>query len=366
MITDDKVSKTIPQDGEMPFVSVVVPCRNEEDHIGPCLESILASDYPADKLEILVVDGESRDATASIGSQYAQRHANIKLLNNPKRIIPSALNIGIRAAVGDVVMQASAHATYDSRYIPDCINGLAEFDADLVGGVLRTQANGTTTVAKAIAMTYSHPFGAGNARFRIGSSTLRFADAVFAGCFKRDVFRNVGLFNEDMVRSSDIEMNTRLRKSGGRILLIPEASTDYYPSGTLPAFWQHNFHDGLWATYPLKFGAWVLSWRHLVPLAFVATLTVFGALAFFSTAMLWLFLAAAGAYVVASGLSTIQIVWRQRDPKLLAVLPITFAARHVAYGLGSIAGLAWALTSKRFWAGLLAGARSGQIRPGKK
>src|SRR6266480_5849379 len=188
-----------------PLVSVVVPCRNEERYIAACLDSILASDYPRDRLEVLVVDGLSDDRTREILGRYTARHPSIRRLDNPQRITPTALNVGIRAAEGDVVMRMDAHVLYPSTYVSQLVAALEETGADCVGGVIETLPADESATARAIALGLSHPLGVGNSYFRIGSRERRWADAVSFGCYRRDVFNRIGLFDEELLRDQDDE-----------------------------------------------------------------------------------------------------------------------------------------------------------------
>ena len=160
-------------------VSLILPCRNEESHIAACLDSLLASTYPRDDLELIVVDGDSDDRTRDIVARYAERHVCIRLLDNPKRIVPTALNIGIRAATGDVILRADAHALYPPEYVPRLVAALLASGADNVGGCVVTLPSDDSATASAIATALSHPFGVGNSWFRIGRArTPRWVDTV--------------------------------------------------------------------------------------------------------------------------------------------------------------------------------------------
>src|SRR5205085_3945463 len=138
-------------------VSCILPCRNEEAFIGPCLDSFLATAYPPEQLELLVVDGSSNDRTREIVERYSAKHPWIRLLDNPKRIVPTALNIGIKAATGDVIVRLDAHVVYPPDYIPRCGAALASSGAENVGGMVVTLPASDTRVAEAVAVGVSHP-----------------------------------------------------------------------------------------------------------------------------------------------------------------------------------------------------------------
>jgi len=275
----------------MPFVSVIIPCLNEEKYVKKCLDSLIEQDYPKDKIEILIIDGMSDDKTREIIQEYCQKYSFIKLLNNSKKFTPVGLNIGIKEAKGSRIIRMDTHATYEKDYISKCIKYLEEYKADNVGGVIKTLPSDNTLIAKAIAFSLSHPFGVGNAYFRIGSKKTREVDTVFCGCYRKEIFEKIGLFNENLTRSQDIEFNLRLKKSGGKIFLIPDIKSCYYPLADLKSFLKKEFYrSGFWVTYPLRFKTRIFFLRHLVPLIFVSGLIGSGILAIFSPIFLKLFL----------------------------------------------------------------------------
>lgn len=339
------------------IVSIIIPCRNERKFIGGCLDSIIANDYPKDKLEVLVVDGMSEDGSREIVHDYTRRYPFIRLLDNPKRIIPAAFNAGIGHSTGKIIIIMSGHSTYNNNYITTCVKSLAEYGADNVGGVLTTVPGVDTAIAKSIALSLSHPFGAGNSYLRIGSSKPRWADTTGFGCYKREVFDRIGLYNEDLTRSSDMDLNVRLRAAGGKILLNPDIVAHYRADPTLRAFFKHNFVDGLWAVYPLKFGSRTFYWRHLGPLAFVLGLAGSAVASLFFATLWWLFLGIFGAYILVNTTSSLQIAVKERHLGYMATLPLAFVTRHIAYGLGSFYGMIKVLGSSKTWKNRFAIAR---------
>lgn len=330
---------------EYPLVSIIIPCRNEEKFIGKCLDSVIANDYPKDRLEVLVVDGMSEDGTRRVVAGYTQEHPFIRLLNNAKKHATAAFNIGVKCAKGEVIMIMGAHATYDKGYISNSVKFLYEYDADNVGGVCRILPRDNTLIGRSIAAALASPLGSGNAYTKIGSKGPRWVDTVFGGCYKKEVFEKIGLFNEALTRSQDIEFNLRLKKRGGKILLVPEIKWYYYVRSGLKEFSEHNFDDGFWTFYPLKFGSRTFYWRHLVPLVFVLSLLASAVLAAFSSLFLWLFLGILSAYALANMGSSIHIAIKEKSFKYLPTVPLAFVARHIPYGLGGLYGLLKVLVS---------------------
>jgi cellulose synthase/poly-beta-1,6-N-acetylglucosamine synthase-like glycosyltransferase len=335
----------------LPIVSVIIPCRNEERFIGECLDSILANDYPKDRLELLVVDGMSEDGTRALVEEYSRRHAFVRLLDNPKRIPAAAFNRGLAAASGDVVMLMSAHATCPRDYISTCVRYLDEYNATNCGGILKITPGGDTTVAKAIALALSHPFGSGNAYVKTGSKEPRWADTAAFGCYRKEVFEEIGLFNEELGGSSDMDFNVRLRAAGGKILLVPEIVINYYADSDLEAFLKHNFADGVWATYVLKFKSRGFSVRHLVPLAFVLGVIGSGVLSTVLPPFRWLFGGIIGAYALANFAASVHLGIQKRCLSYLWIAPLVFAIRHIAHGLGALVGLVLVPVPGKPWKG---------------
>jgi len=323
----------------LPLVSAVIPCRNEAPFIARCLESVIANDYPKDRLEILVVDGMSEDRTREIVRRYADQHPFVALLDNPRRHATAAFNAGIKRARGDVIMIMGAHAAYDPSYISTAVKALQTYGADNVGGVWRVVPRERTLVGEAIAVAVSSGFGAGDAYTKRGSREPRWVETVFGGCYRRTLFDRIGLFDERLARSQDIEFNLRLRRSGGRILLHPGMRCDYFVRTGWREFWQHNVDDGFWTFYPLRFGRRTFVLRHVVPPAFVSSLLLSAGLAPVAPVFGPPFLAVVGAYAAANLAYSVALAARYRRPGFAAVLPLVFAMRHIGYGLGALAGM---------------------------
>lgn len=339
------------------LISIIIPCRNEEKFIGRCLNSVITQDYPKEKLEVLVIDGMSEDKTKEIIKEYSQKYPFIKLLENPQKFTPFGLNIGIKEAKGKIIIRMDSHASYQLDYVSKCLRYLREYKADNVGGVIKTLPKENTAVAKAIAIALSHPFGAGGSYFRtlggnkvlpsktrhgsyfrLGAEKPRWVDTVFGGCYKREVFEKIGLFSEKLIRSQDIEFNRRLKRAGGKILLVPEIVAFYYPQANLKNFLKHNLSDGTWTTYPLKFGIKIFSLRHLIPLIFVLSLMISAILIFFFPVFWKLFLFILSFYFLVSLYFSIKIAEKEKNFGYLFLMPIIFASRHFGYGFGSFLG----------------------------
>lgn len=338
----------------LPVVSIVIPCRNEEQWIASCLDSIIANDFPKDKLEVLVVDGMSEDGTRAVLDAYACRYPFIKIFSNPNRVTPVAFNIGIRHARGDLIMIMSAHATYALDAIRKCAEYSNQYNADNVGGVWKICPRKNGLLDKGIGLALSHPFGVGGARYRTGTDTEpRWVDTAAYGCYKREVFSKVGLFNERLIRGQDMEFNLRLKKAGGKTLLVPDVVINYYARSDFVSFIKHNFRNGVWAIVPFLYSPIMpVGWRHLAPLIFILGLLGSAVLAMLQPVGMAAFLGLGGAYVAANLAASAHIVLKERDVRCLAVMPVVFASLHLSYGIGSLCGVAKIVSAMagRSWA----------------
>jgi glycosyltransferase involved in cell wall biosynthesis len=317
----------------VPHVTIVVPCRNEERYLVECLDSILACDYPADRLEVLVVDGMSDDGTRAMLGEYAARHPIVRMIDNPRRITPVALNLAIRAARGDVIVRMDAHVVYPKNYVSRLVAALDEFSADNVGAVLKTLPANQTAMGKAIAIGMSHPFGVGTSYFRIGTDQPRWVDTIAFFCIRRATFDRVGMFDEELIRHQDGEFNARLIKAGGRILLIPDVVSYYYARATLRQvgrmFYQYGYFKPLVAK---KLGRF-MTVRQLIPPGFVLGLLATGLAALLWKPAFLLFALVAGSYAAVVLGSAVQTALKEGPAvglALAAVLPVI----HVSYGTG--------------------------------
>jgi glycosyltransferase involved in cell wall biosynthesis len=320
----------------LPFISIIIPCRNEEKYIAGCLDSLIANDYAKEKIELFIIDGQSRDSTISIINSFRDRFQFIHLLDNPKKTFPAAVNIGVKASKGEFVFVAGAHAYYDRDYISKCVTNSIRYNADNTGGIMISKAQNESFSADIITSALSNPFGVGNSTFRTGSDKIIEADTVFGGCYKRDVFDRIGLFNENLISTSDYEFNKRLKRSGGKILLLPDIKVTYFVRSTFKSFLINNFRNGFWSIYPLAFVSYIpVSLRHFVPLVFLLSLSGSFILSFLFPFFSYLLVLILIMYFIVAlffSAKTLRL-------KMILFLPFYFFLLHLSYGLGSLVGL---------------------------
>lgn len=325
-------------ENNLPIVSIIIPCRNEKDFIGRCLDSVVANDYPEDKLEVLIVDGMSEDGTRKIVKEYNRRFLFINLLDNCKKTTSSALNRGIKVAKGEIVMIMGAHSIYKEDYISQCVNHLITGDADNIGGICKILPQNNSLIAESIAYALSSSFGAGNAYYRVGSEETRYVDTVFGGCYKKKIFDVIGCFDEDLLRTQDSELNARLIKNGGKILLVPTIVSCYYARKSLSELLKMNLQYGYSKPLAVKKIGKVYTSRQLVPPVFVASLVISLILSIFSSVCFWLFLFISVSYIIANLVFSLKISLK-RGLKYFFVLPVVFATVHFGWGIGYLKGV---------------------------
>ena len=322
------------------FVSVILPVRREGSAFEDTLRRVLAQDYPRDRMEVLVVDGMSDDETREVVSRLASEDGRLRLLDNPGRIVPTAMNIGIAAARGTLIVRVDGHTRIAGDYVTRCVAALESSGASCVGG--RMDPEGTTRIGRAVAAATSGSFGVGNSHFHY-SREPRFTDSVYLGSWPRRVLVEIGGFDEEMVRDQDDELNYRLRKKGGTVWLDPSILSWYTPRGSLTKLWKQYYQYGLWKIRVFQKHPSMMRLRHFAPSALVGAIAASIVAAVFvkgawiaPVAIVALYF---GAAIVASMLAT-------TGPAERVLMPVVFGVLHAAYGTGFLVGL---LKFFKFW-----------------
>lgn len=328
------------------MLSVICPIYNEEKYIAACIESILIQDYPKSDLEVIFADGMSTDKTREIVAEYASRYPWIRLIDNPDRIVPPALNKAIEVSKGDIIMRLDAHAEYPNNYFSELTEQLKRLDADNVGAVCVTLPMNEGVIAKAIASVLSSKFGMGNSAFRVGAKEISRVDTVPFGCWPRSVFDRIGMFDLDLVRNQDDEFNGRLIKSGGKIYLLPQIEVNYFARDKICKVAKMFYQYGLFK--PLvnkKLGA-PATLRQFIPLLFVLGLVLGLIISLVWPFFIWAYCCGIVLYFL---LALIFSVKSSYNPKQMIVQTWTYFVVHVSYGYGYIVGLWKLLTKKPFY-----------------
>jgi succinoglycan biosynthesis protein ExoA len=326
---------------DLPYISVIVPMRNEAGHIDACIESILAQDYPLERRELIIVDGNSDDASPQILASYGTQ---LRLFQNPRRIVPTAMNIGIRAARGEIIARVDAHTQLATDYLSRGVEALRRTGADNVGGPMISVGGGL--VGDAIAAAMASRFGIG-AYFHFATED-REVDTVYMGMWRRSAFERIGLFDEELVRNQDDELNYRLRKAGGRVCLSMEMRSTYQNRQSLKTLAKQFFQYGIWKIRVLQKHPMQMSLRHFVPPALVAALLSLTLLALVVPRGIFLLGALILSYAAVLAVAGFQI-GRQQGLAIVPVSIVAIATMHLCWGAGFMLGLL------KFWPRWLSG-----------
>ena len=322
------------------IISIIIPCRNEEDHIYSCLNSILNFKLPDNvDVEILVMDGKSTDETRDIVNSLIKLNENLSLYDNIGLIQSTALNEGIRLSKGDYIMRLDAHSYYPTDYLLNCFNISKKYGADNTGGFVISVNLSDKFEALIVQALTTHRFGVGNSDFRT-SFQSRFTDTVPFGFFKKSIFQKIGFFDERLIRCQDYEFNQRIVKNGGAIWLDSKIRVKYFNQTSIIAFYKKQlFKEAPFNPYMWYIAPYTFTLRHAVTGLFSAGVILGGILSYEFTHIKSVYLITILFYFSLSVISSIQQSIRYQSLMLFIVLPISFFSFHFLHGLGIILGI---------------------------
>ena len=318
-----------------PLVSIVIPCRNEEDHIGTALNEILAQDPPRGGFEVIVADGMSNDGTREIVLQKALTDSRIRMIDNQVGFVSNGLNAAIREAKGSIIVRMDAHTSYATDYVYRCVEVMKETSAENVGGPWI--ACGKGKIGKAIAAAFQSPFSCGGARGHDANYSGP-VDTVYLGCWRREIFDRIGWFDEELVRNQDDEFNLRIIRSGGKIWQSVKIRSWYYPRESLRYLFAQYVQYGYWKVRVIQKHRLPGSLRHLIPAGFLLTLMLLPVLSLISPKALWIWFSLLGLYFIVN-FSVSLLTASFTGLTLVRFLPCVFATFHFGYGWGFLRGL---------------------------
>jgi glycosyltransferase involved in cell wall biosynthesis len=322
-----------------PRISIIVPCYNEAGFIKKLLENIIEQDYPRKKSEVYIVDGMSTDGTREIIAGFISEYPFIHFLDNERRYVPFALNKGILASTGEVIVRLDAHSEYPHDYVSRLVTQLYRLNADNVGGAWITLPGDAKVKSLAIATAMASPFGVGNAHYRLTMNEIREVDTVPFGCFRREVFERTGLFDEDLIRNQDDTYNAKLKKNGGKIFLIPDIKIRYYARTSVTSTIKMFYQYGLFKPLGNRKTSRPATLRQLIPPGFVlfTILSLISGL-FYKFALL-AGISVLALYLIIDLIFASSISVKNNRSALLAYLPWLFFLIHISYGIGYLYGM---------------------------
>lgn len=320
---------------DLPFVTIIMPIRNEVAYITRSLRSVLAQCYPSDHLEIIVADGMSTDGSREIVRSLQAKYCNLLMIDNLRKIVPTGINAALVLANGEVIIRVDGHCEIARDYVRRCIEHLRNENVDAVGGPIMTV--GETTIAKAIALAMASQFGVGGSAFRTVRNRSMLTDTIAFPAYRRTIIEQAGPFDEEFVRNQDDEYNYRLRRIGAKILLAADVHSRYYSRSSFQSLWRQYFWYGYWKVRVMQKHPHQMRPRQFVPPAFVAAIiSAIVCSCFFpiGQALLKLII---GVYTLANLVASIATV-RKGGWLYLLFLPFVFATLHLSYGLGFLCG----------------------------
>lgn len=316
-------------------VSVVIPCFNEGRTIFNLLNAISGQTYPSERIEVVIADGLSTDGTRDEINRFRSENPqlNVKLVENPKRIIPAGVNKAIQSSTGSIIVRLDGHSRPRKDYIARCVADLEAGLGDNVGGVWEIKPAIDTLLAKCIALAAAHPLGVGDAHYRLGNHAGP-VDTVPFGSFKRTLYDRIGGFDEKLLANEDYEFNTRIRNQGGIIWLDPEIKTEYLARSNLAELGRQYFRYGYWKFKMLRKYPRTLRWRQAIPPLFVLSIPCL-ALSSFLFPVASLLLAIEILLYLVSLLTTGSIIaMKSRNFGCIIGFPASIATMHIAWGAG--------------------------------
>lgn len=319
----------------MVFVSVIVPCYNEQTTIRLLLDAVYQQSYQRDQMEVIIADGMSTDGTRAEIEAFQAQHPDllVKVVDNTRRIIPAALNRAIEAASGSVIVRLDAHSRPDREYVARSVADLEAGLGDNVGGVWMIKPGAETWVARSIAVAASHPLGVGDALYRFTDKASEVDTAPF-GAFRRDLVERIGFFDETLLTNEDYEFNTRIRLSGGRVWLDPRIRSEYFARKNYGDLAKQYWRYGYWKLRMLRRYPKTLRWRQALPPLFVFSLLGLAILALFWHVALQLLILETGFYLGVLLAASVSLAARHRDPRFLIGVPAAVAVMHLCWGSG--------------------------------
>lgn len=329
-----------PVDGEG-TVSIVIPCFNEEGFIGEVLQN-LKDQYPNERYEIVVVDGMSTDKTRTVINDFvaANQGVAVRVVDNPARNIPSALNLGIAAARGQMIVRMDAHSIPTSNYVRRCVEVLNDSEIAVVGMPWRIRPGADTARARAIALAVAHPFGIGDAKYRMSESTqAQVVDTVPFGAFRKTLWEELGGFNADLLTNEDYDFNYRVRVRGGKVLLDAAGFCHYFARPTFRDLARQYYRYGSWKAQMVKLHPRSIKLRHLVAPLFVASVMTLGFLSLLTPFAFRMLVAILASYTLLSLFCAFGLARKGGELKLIPAISAAFLILHVMWGGGFLLGM---------------------------
>ncbi len=318
-----------------PFVSIIIPCYNEEKTILYLLSAVFAQTYLHAQMELVIADGMSTDKTRELIAKFQKEHSDfsIMVVDNEVKNIPSALNQAIRHARGEIIVRLDAHSMPIPEYVERCVAAHQAGKGENVGGVWEIHPGAETWIAESISFAAAHPLGVGDAMYRLKANAGA-VDTVPFGSFLRTLIDKIGYFDETLLANEDYEFNTRVRESGGVVWLDPSIRSVYFSRSTLRTLAVQYWRYGFWKWRMLKRYPHTLRWRQALPPLFVLSLIILIVLSLWIMPVVYLLIAQIFLYYAVLGLAGLKLAYEKGKLYHIVGLPLAISSMHLAWGSG--------------------------------
>ena len=315
-------------------ISIIIPCRNEENYIASCLESVINSDYPNDLIEVKVVDGMSDDNTREIIQEYSNKYSFIKMIDNVKQKTPYAFNLGIEKSSSDFIMIMGARHIISKNYILYSIDKLNK-DGDLgcIGGaVINSFEN---SISEVISKAMNSSFGVGIGNFRTNIVEEIYVDTIGTPVYRKKIFDELGLFDERLTRNQDDEFNYRVTQAGYKIMSSGNISVKYFVRASFRKLFNQYYQYGYWKVFVNKKHKTITTLRQLAPCGFVSYLLLLLISLIFLKEYLYITAIPLILYILLTTYFSIKLSKKRYE---MINLFKSFFILHFSYGLGYLEG----------------------------
>lgn len=333
---------------EASFITVIVPVRNEEKFIAATLRQLLDQAYDPDRFEVIVIDGQSTDATREIVQGLQATYANLRLCENPRRLSSAGRNVAIRQARGELFVVVDGHCELNHRdYLRNLADAFARSGAACLGRPQPLDVTGATPLQRAIAAARSSWLGHHPASHIYSAAEQFVRPQSVAVAYRRSVFETVGLFDETFDACEDVEFNHRVDRAGLRCFFTPRIGVRYHPRPSLRGLFRQMARYGRGRVRLLRKHPGTASPRGFAPAVFVLGLLTGPALAWVSPWLAQAYLATLALYMATVGAASLAIAARPGQFRLLPWLPSVFVTIHVGAGTGILLELCGGLLPRR-------------------
>ena len=315
-------------------ISVLIPCRNEVQYIEKAVDSILNQEYPYGEIEVIIIDGLSDDGTLEVIERLIHKDNRVKIVQNTAQTTPHAMNLGLKTAKYDLILRIDAHAFAGQDFLKNNYKAITK-GSDIMCAGGRINNIYENNISEIIGYAMSCSFGVGNATFRVGGNE-GFVDTVAFGVYKKEVFDKVGVFNEELIRNQDDELNFRITKQGYKILYDPAIQSFYYVRASVGKLYKQYYQYGYWKVYVNRMHKTLTSVRQIIPVLFVLGLVLGAVLSLLVTSFAYLYVSGILFYIV---LALVFGIKTTKSFKKGGMTALIFPVLHWSYGLGYLNGL---------------------------